>query len=66
MQSRAKYLSVAKQMKSYEDHLYDQWREQVEGILPSLLKRNLLIKPHERQTTNLEQEGNPEVEGKYI
>ena len=47
-QSRAKYLSVAKQMKAYEDHLYEQWRENVEAILPALLKRNLLIKPHDK------------------
>ena len=49
LQSRAKYLHVAKQMKAYEDHLYEQWKEGVEAVLPSLLKRNLLIKPHEKQ-----------------
>lgn len=32
-------------MKAYEDRLYEQWREQVEAILPSLLKRNVLVKP---------------------
>ena len=45
LQSRARYLQVAKQMKAYEDTLYDQWRENVEQILPSLLRRNLLTKP---------------------
>jgi len=45
VQSRAKYLTVAKQMKAYEDLLYEQWRQQVEATLPSLLKRNLLAKP---------------------
>ena len=45
LQSRAKYLSVAKQMRAYEDQLYEQWRQQVEAALPSLLKRNLLAKP---------------------
>ena len=45
LQSRAKYLHVAKQMKSYEDQLYEQWREGVEHILPGLLRRNLLVKP---------------------
>ena len=45
LQSRAKYLHVAKQMKAYEDQLYEQWREGVEHILPGLLRRNLLVKP---------------------
>jgi hypothetical protein len=36
-------------MKAYEDNLYDQWRENVESTLSQLLKRNLLVKPHERQ-----------------
>lgn len=32
-------------MRAYEDQLYEQWRQQVEAVLPSLLKRNLLSKP---------------------
>ena len=36
-------------MKAYEDNLYEQWRENVESTLSQLLKRNLLVKPHERQ-----------------
>ena len=44
-QARAKYLSVARQMKEYEDTRYAQWRERVEAVLPGLLKRNLLVKP---------------------
>ena len=36
-------------MKAYEDNLYEQWRENVESILSQLLKRNLLVKPLERQ-----------------
>lgn len=44
--ARAKYLSVARQMKFYEDQKYEEWRQSVEQHLPSLLKRNLLIKPH--------------------
>ena len=32
-------------MKGYEDRLYEQWKEQVQSALPSLLKRNLLAKP---------------------
>ena len=35
-------------MKAYEDQKYEQWREHVEQVLPSLLKRNLLIKPADR------------------
>jgi dynein heavy chain len=46
--ARAKYLHVAKQMKAYEDHKYEQWKDYVEQVLPSLLKRNLLIKPAEK------------------
>ena len=44
-QARAKYLHVAKQMKAYEDQLYEQWKEGVEQILPGLLRKNLLVKP---------------------
>jgi len=29
-------------MKAYEDLLYEQWRQQVEATLPTLLKKNLL------------------------
>ncbi|XP_076453104.1 dynein axonemal heavy chain 10-like [Babylonia areolata] len=43
--TRAKYLSVGKSMKLYEDTKYEMWKETVEQVLPSLLKRNLLIKP---------------------
>ena len=42
-------------MKAYEDQLYEIWRENVENVLPALLKRNLLIKPSDRQQ-QLEQE----------
>ncbi|XP_064612357.1 LOW QUALITY PROTEIN: dynein axonemal heavy chain 10-like [Liolophura sinensis] len=45
---RAKYLSVGKQMKQYEEEKYELWRQHVEQILPSLLKRNLLIKPSDK------------------
>jgi hypothetical protein len=50
-QARAKYLSVAKQMKAYEDIQYAQWHHEVETKLPSLLKRNLLAKPEVNPTT---------------
>lgn len=35
-------------MKQYEEEKYELWRQHVEQILPSLLKRNLLIKPADR------------------
>ncbi|PVD32839.1 hypothetical protein C0Q70_08286 [Pomacea canaliculata] len=43
--TRAKYLSVGKSMRMFEDMRYETWKEQVEQVLPSLLKRNLLMKP---------------------
>lgn len=58
-------MSVGKQMKSYEDMKYEQWKEQVEQVLPSLLKRNLLIKPSEKhaQQTQLQQHGHGDDHG---
>ena len=35
-------------MKAYEDHLYEEWKAQVEAVLPGLLKRNLLVKPTDK------------------
>lgn len=55
-QTRAKYLSVGKQMKLYEDQKYESWREHVEQILPSLLKRNLIVKPTHAQQVQLQQQ----------
>lgn len=46
LKARAKYLSVARQMKFFEDQKYEEWKLYVEQCLPALLKRNLLIKPH--------------------
>ncbi|XP_053555751.1 dynein axonemal heavy chain 10 [Bombina bombina] len=42
--ARAKYLEVARKMKEYEDKKYEAWKENTEQILPSLLKRSLLLK----------------------
>ncbi|XP_035829687.1 dynein heavy chain 10, axonemal isoform X2 [Aplysia californica] len=42
--TRAKYLSVGKNMRTFEDSKYEQWKEYVEMTLPGLLKRNLLVK----------------------
>ena len=36
-------------MKAYEEHLYEEWKTQVEIALPGLLKRNLLVKPTDKQ-----------------
>lgn len=55
-------MSVAKQMKVYEDELYEQWKNQVEGVLPALLKRNLLIKPQDR----LAQQGGQPVQQELL
>ena len=63
--ARAKYLCVAKQMKAYEDQLYEQWRENVEAVLPALLKRNLLIKPSERQQQQDEHKDDAEA-GEFL
>jgi len=38
-------------MKAYEDLLFEQWRVQVDSILPQLLKRNLLSKPETTPVT---------------
>ncbi|ESO91629.1 hypothetical protein LOTGIDRAFT_122204, partial [Lottia gigantea] len=51
--TRAKYLKVGKDMKRFEDIKYEQWRDHVEQILPSLLRRNLLLKPHHAQSGSL-------------
>ncbi|XP_074640231.1 dynein axonemal heavy chain 10-like [Tubulanus polymorphus] len=72
--ARAKYLHVGKQMKAYEDLKYDMWRESVEQVLPSLLKRNLLIKPSEKTHQQQEQaendapkeDGEGQAEIKYL
>ena len=36
-------------MKAYEDELYEKWKENVENMLPGLLKHNLLVKPQHQQ-----------------
>ena len=51
-------------MKAYEDTLYEQWKENVEHILPNLLRHNLLTKPvretaAEGQITGIQHEGVP-------
>ena len=54
-QTRAKYLSVGKQMKAYEDQKYEEWRDRVDQALPVLLKKNLIIKPTQAQQQQLQQ-----------
>ena len=46
-------------MKLYEDTKYEMWKETVEQILPSLLKRNLLIKPAISQSLTAQHMPNP-------
>ena len=46
-----KYLSVARQMKEYEDKKYEAWKEQVEANLLIYLKKNLLTKPSTSSAT---------------
>ena len=58
-------MSVAKQMKAYEDHLYEEWKTQVEVMLPSLLKRNVLVKPTDKQMAAVplpEESGDPNID----
>ncbi|XP_030074215.1 dynein axonemal heavy chain 10 [Microcaecilia unicolor] len=42
--AKAKYLEVAKKMKEYEDKKYESWKDATGQLLPSLLKRSLLVK----------------------
>ncbi|KAG9487629.1 hypothetical protein GDO78_007442 [Eleutherodactylus coqui] len=44
--AKAKYLEVARRMKEYEDKKYEAWKENTDQILPSLLKRSLLVNVH--------------------
>jgi hypothetical protein len=37
-------LSIARQMKAYEDIKYNEWRINIENTLPEILKTNLLVK----------------------
>jgi dynein heavy chain len=39
------YLSVAREMKQFEDDVYTQWVAKMEETLPALLKRPILCKP---------------------
>lgn len=58
-------------MKAYEDQKYEQWRDHVEQVLPSLLKRNLIVKPTHAQQIQFQQqqqhtaEDGQEGEGKF-
>jgi hypothetical protein len=40
-------------MKVYEDSKFNEWRVEIQNILPDLLKTNLLIKPKNKQELNL-------------
>lgn len=51
LKASKKYLSVARQMKEYEDKKYEAWKEQVEANLLIYLKKNLLTKPSTSSAT---------------
>lgn len=38
-------MQVGKQMRAYEEKLYEVWRGNVEEHLPGLMRRNVLTKP---------------------
>ena len=48
-------MTVAKQMKSFEDTIYANWKAEVENKLPGLLKHNLLCKAVSDTTKNTSQ-----------
>ncbi|XP_054568736.1 dynein axonemal heavy chain 10 [Eptesicus fuscus] len=41
---KLKYLEVGRTMKDYEDRKYEQWRDTTEQLLPTLMKKSLLMK----------------------
>ena len=47
MEARGNYLLVGRKMRDYEERKFEQWQEEVEALLPGLLKRNLLIRQDE-------------------
>ena len=51
--NREKYLTVARQMKEYEDKKSKEWIDAVEVQLPGYLKRNLLSQPDTTPTLTL-------------
>ena len=40
-------------MKSYEDQKFNEWKVNVEIILPEILKTNLLVKPKDKLDQSL-------------
>ena len=42
-QTKSHYLDVGRRMRAYEERRYAEWIGHVEQVLPSLLKRNLLV-----------------------
>ena len=42
LEARGNYLIVGRKMRDYEEQKFNQWQEEVEALLPGLLKRNLL------------------------
>lgn len=54
-----KYLNVAKQLKSFEDIIYNQWKENCENLILNLMRRNLLSTP--KHTIYIEDEDNSNI-----
>lgn len=46
-------MNIARLMKAYEDQKYNEWKANIEAILPEILKTNLLAKPSDKIDPNL-------------
>ncbi|CAD5121743.1 DgyrCDS10220 [Dimorphilus gyrociliatus] len=42
---KQKYLTVAKQLKSFEDEIYEQWKDNSENIIINLMRQSILSSP---------------------
>ena len=57
LEARSNYLLVGRKMRDYEETKFSQWQEEVEALLPGLLKRNLLIGQDEMLAVDNEVDG---------
>jgi hypothetical protein len=62
LKTKAHYLEIARKLKFFEDSKFNEWRLNVESILPSILKKNLLIKPKYKPDYNLALPSNADQE----
>ncbi|CAF5127237.1 unnamed protein product, partial [Rotaria sp. Silwood1] len=51
-QIKSYYLRVAREMKAYEDGKFNEWKQRMEQILPTLQKRNVLKELPPRENEN--------------